>query len=84
MTRIIVQSGNGHLYTIHCAHSHVLQKELGKSCVVDDIVAFAVYALDGLHRSELHPLRDAFVFHKIGKPGAVMSAVMQPAEQRAS
>lgn len=56
MTRIVIKSGNGYLYTIHCAHSHVLQKESCESGIVDDVVALAVYALDGLYRRELHPL----------------------------
>lgn len=84
VTRIVIKSGNGHLYTIHCAHSHVLQQELCKSGIVDDIVALAVYALDRLYRRKLHPLRDALVFHEVCEPCAVVSAVVQPAEQCAS
>ena len=84
VTRIVIKSGNGHLYTTHCAHSHVLQKESCESGIVDDIVALAVYALYGLHRRKLHPLRDALVFHEVCEPCAVVSAVIQPAEQCAS
>lgn len=84
MTRIVIESGNGHLHTIHCTHSHVLQKELCESGIVDDVVALAVCALDSLYRRKLHPLRDALVFHEVCEPCAVVSAVIQTAEQCAT
>lgn len=84
MTRIVIKSGNGHLHTVHCTHSHVLQQELCESGIVDDVVALAVCALDSLYRRKLHPLRDALVFHEVCEPCAVVSAVIQTAEQCAT
>lgn len=84
VTRIVIKSGDRYLHTVHCTGCHILQQELCKSGIVDDIVALAVYALDGLHRCKLHPLWDALVFHEVCEPCTVVSAVIESAEQRAS
>lgn len=84
VTRIVVQSGNRYLHTIHGIRSHVLQKELCKSCVVDNIIAFTVYALHSLYGCKLHPLRKILVFHEICEPCTVVPTVVQSAKQRSS
>lgn len=81
MTRIVVKSDDRYLHTVHCTDCHVLQKEFCESGIVDDVVALAVYALDSLYRRKMHPLGDASVLHQVSEPCAVVSAVIQTAEQ---
>lgn len=81
MTRIVIKSGDRYLHTVNCTYCHALQKEPCESGIVDDVVALAVCALDSLYRRKLHPLRDALVFHEVCEPCAVVSAVIQTAEQ---
>lgn len=84
MTRIVIKSGDRYLHTVHCTDCHVLQQEPCESGIVDDVVALAVCALDSLYRRKLHPLGDASVLHQVSEPCAVVSAVIQTAEQRAT